>query len=171
MGGRKSQIAGGKLLAGIEVVCQILGSEMGTKTEVVVGISSERAKRRQELQNLIPRYGDNIAKLNNDLTFLKNLEMKKTLTQKGLEQKISAMKTKFQMQAVLFSMTKELKELEECLELTKAKGTVRVRDICYPGVNITIRDAVYKVKEAFKFVSFVYDNGEIRLRTFDAPQK
>ena len=94
--------------------------------------------------------------------------MKNALTQKGQEQKISTMKAKFQMQAALISMTKELKELEECLELTKTKGIVRVRDICYPGVSVTIRSVVCKVKEAFKFVSFVYDNGEIRLRTFDA---
>jgi uncharacterized protein (DUF342 family) len=168
MGGRKSQIAGGRILAGIEVVCQILGSEMGTKTEVVVGISAECAERRQKLQALIPQYKENIAKIDNDLTFLKNLEAKKALTQKGQEQKIFTMKAKFRMQATLASMTNELKELEESLELTKAKGIVRVRDVCYPGVSITIRGVVYKVKEAFKFASFVFDGGEIRLRKFDA---
>ena len=168
MGGRKSQIAGGKILAGIEVVCQILGSEMGTKTEVVVGVSAECAERRQKLQALIPEYKENIAKIDNDLTFLKNLEAKKALTQKGQEQKIFTMKAKFRMQATLASMTNELKELEECLELTKTKGIVRVRDVCYPGVSITIRGVVYKVKEAFKFASFVFDGGEIRLRKFDA---
>ncbi|MDR2137067.1 MAG: FapA family protein [Synergistaceae bacterium] len=168
MGDRKSQIAGGKVLAGIEVVCQILGSAMGTKTEVVVGISAERAERRHELQIQIAQYEKYIAEVDNNLTFLKNLESKGALTQKGQEQKISAMKTKFQMQGVLFSMTNELRDLEECLKLTKTKGTVRVREICYPGVSISIRGVVYKVKEAFKFASFVFDGGEIRLRTFDA---
>jgi uncharacterized protein (DUF342 family) len=168
VGGQKSQITGGKILAGIEVVCQILGSEMGTKTEVVVGISAERAERRQELQILISQYEENIAKVDNDLNFLKKLEAKKALTQKGQKQKISAMKSKFQMRAVLISMENELKELEESLELTKTKGIVRVQEVCYPGVSITIRGIVYKVKEAFKFVSFVFDSGEIRLRTFNA---
>jgi uncharacterized protein (DUF342 family) len=167
MGGRKSQIAGGKVLAGIEVVCQILGSEMGTKTEVVVGISAERAERRRELQALIAQYEENILKANSNLTFLKNLEAKGALTQKGQQQKISVMKTKFQMQAALISMTNELKELEEYLKVTKTEGIVRVREICYPGVSVTMRGTVYKVREAFKFVSFVFDGGEIRLRTFD----
>ncbi|MDR2179782.1 MAG: FapA family protein [Synergistaceae bacterium] len=168
MGDRKSQIAGGKVLAGLEVVCQILGSEMGTKTEVVVGISAERAERRRELQALISRYEKDIAEVDNNLTFLKNLDAKRALTEKGQKQKISVMKTKFQMQAALIAMTNELKELEESLELTKTKGVVRVQGVCYPGVSITIRGVVYKVKEAFKYASFTFDSGEIRLRAFDA---
>ncbi|MBQ7264056.1 MAG: DUF342 domain-containing protein, partial [Synergistaceae bacterium] len=37
-GGQKSQIAGGRIEAGLDVSCQVLGSEMGTKTEVIVGL-------------------------------------------------------------------------------------------------------------------------------------
>ncbi|MDR3264912.1 MAG: FapA family protein [Synergistaceae bacterium] len=71
MGGQKSQIAGGKVQAGVEVVCQTLGSEMGTKTEIIVGLPPAQVERRKELQAQIARNRDNIDRLEANLGFLK----------------------------------------------------------------------------------------------------
>jgi uncharacterized protein (DUF342 family) len=42
-----------------------------------------------------------------------------------------------------------------------------VKGVCYPGVSIWMRGVTYQVKESFKFCSFAFEEGEIRLRTFD----
>jgi uncharacterized protein (DUF342 family) len=167
MGGQKSQIAGGKIQAGVEVVCQTLGSEMGTKTEVVVGIAPEQAERRKELQSTLTRLADEIEKLDANLGFLKKLEQAGKLDDEKRALMVKVTQLKFKSQATLKSMGKELQELEERLELGKSKGVVRIKDICYPGVSITIRGVVYAVKEAFKFASFAYEDGEVRMRSFD----
>jgi len=82
---------------------------------------------------------------------------------------VTATKSKFQLQSALKSMQMELQELESRLDLTKSKGVVRVKDICYPGVTVTIRGITYAVRESFKFATFVYDEseGEIKIRSFD----
>jgi uncharacterized protein (DUF342 family) len=168
MGGQKSQIAGGKIQAGAEVICQTLGSEMGTKTDVVVGIPPEQAERRKELQTLLSHRKEEFEKLEANLGFLKKLEQAGNLNEEKRLLSVKLTQSKFKTQASIASMTKELKELEEFLEYSKNKGVVRVKDVCYPGVNITIRGVSYAVREPFKYASFVYEDGEVHLRAYDA---
>jgi len=168
MGGQKSQIAGGKIQAGLDVICQTLGSEMGTKTEVIVGILPELAERCKELKTAISQHKDNIEKLEANLTFLKKQEAAGTLDEGKRKLLMTTAKSKFQAQSALKSAQEELQELENRLDIGKSKGVVRVKGVCYPGVNITIKGVVYVVKEPFKYAAFVYDDGEVRLRGFDS---
>ncbi|MDR1379607.1 MAG: FapA family protein [Synergistaceae bacterium] len=167
LGGQKSQIAGGKIQAGLEVKCQTLGSEMETKTEVVVGIPPEQSERRKELQTLIAQYKENIEKLDTRLEYLRKQELTSTLDTGKRAMMLGAIKSQFQIQAALNSMIAELKEIEERLERTKSQGVVRVKGTCYPGVVITIRGFSYVVKKPFQYSSFVFDEGEIRFRSFE----
>jgi len=169
LGGKKSQIAGGKIQAGVEVVCHTLGSEMGTKTEVVVGLPPQQAERRKELQGLLAKHKENIDKLEINLSFLKKQEQAGALDESKRALMVTATKSKFQLQAALKSAQEELQELENLLEMVKSKGIVRVKDICYPGVTVTIRGYTYVVREAFKFAAFIFDSseGEVKIRSFD----
>ncbi|MCL2009079.1 MAG: FapA family protein [Synergistaceae bacterium] len=169
MGGKKSQIAGGKIQAGVAVVCNTLGSEMGTKTEVTVGLPPEQTERRKELQASIIKHKESLEKLETNLTFLKKQEKAGTIDDSKRALMVAAMKSKFQMQAALKSMQTELNDLESRLDLAKSKGVVRVKEMCYPGVTVTIRGFTYAVREPIKFTAFVYDEsaGEIKIRHFD----
>ncbi|NLL36255.1 MAG: DUF342 domain-containing protein, partial [Fretibacterium sp.] len=167
MGGQKSQIAGGKIEAGLEVSCHILGSEMGTKTEVLVGLPPALLARKRELQEQATQHSDNLTKVNANLAFLKKLEMAGQLDQKKRALLMLATKTKFQLQAALEPITVEIEEINQRLEMSRSMGIVRVRDICYPGVHIFIRGVVYVVRENFKFSSFVFEEGEVRPKPFD----
>jgi len=103
------------------------------------------------------------------LGFLKKQELAGGLDENKRALMLTATKSKFQIQAALKSAQEELQDLESRLELTKSKGIVRVKDICYPGVTVSIRGFTYAVREAFKFGAFVYDNseGEVRIRAYD----
>ena len=78
-------------------------------------------------------------------------------------------KMKFQIQAGLEAMKKELAELDEQLALVRDKGIVRVKDICYGGVVISVRGLKYIVHEPCKYTSFIADDEkrEIVLKPFD----
>ena len=167
MGGQKGQIAGGTIQAGLEITCLVLGSEMGTKTKVTVGVSPKQAERRKELQTLITQHKENLSKLDLSIEFLKKQEAAGALDEKKRAMLLTATKTKFQLQSALSSAENELKEIEERFELTRARGVVRVKDVCYPGVQVHIRGSAYVVREPLKFLSFVYEDGEVRLRSFD----
>ena len=166
-GGGKSQIAGGKIQAAIEVSCSTLGSEMGTKTEVIVGVSPVYALRKKELAASLAAYYENMEKIEANLSFLKKLEAAQSIDDEKRALLISITKTKFQIQAQQKNVMKEIEEIDQMLELTKAQGIVRVKGVCYSGVSITIRGFTYLVRELFKFCSFVYEDGEVKLRSYD----
>ena len=166
-GGGKAQIAGGRIEAGTEVSCQILGSEMGTRTEIVVGIPPDQLERRRTLQSEIAQHKENLEKLEANLVFLKKLEAAGQLDDSKRAIMVSATKMKFQLQAALSPLKEELASLEECLNALRNKGIVRAREVCYPGVLISLKGVSYVVREACKFSSFVVENGTVVLKPFD----
>ena len=165
--GSKSQIAGGRVEAGVEVACHVLGSEMGTKTEVIVGLPPQKLERRRILQTEITQFTENLNKLEPNLAFLKKLESNGQLDDQKRTMQVSLTKMIFQLQASLASVKEELKELDAKLDDMRDKGIVRVKEVCYPGVQLSIRGVPYVVKEVCKYSSFVVENGSVVLKPFD----
>ena len=156
--GKHSQIAGGRIEAGLEVACNILGSEMGTKTEVVVGLPPEQLEKRKIFTTEIKRCEDNLERIEPNMKILKALEAAGKLDDKKRAMMMDLTKMKFQLQAAREGMQKELKALEEQIALVKDKGIVRVKDICYPGTVITVRGLTYIVHEVCKYTAFIADD-------------
>ncbi|MCR5347249.1 MAG: FapA family protein [Fretibacterium sp.] len=167
--GKKSQIAGGRIEAGLEVSCHVLGSEMGTKTEVVVGLPPEQIEKRRILQNEIKRCEENLEKIDPNLTLLKKMEAGGQIDDQKRAMLMNLTKMKFQLQAALESMNIELKDLEFQLGSLRDRGIVRVKEVCYSGVTISIRGIFYHVEGECKYTSFIVDEptGTIVLRPFD----
>ena len=167
--GKHSQIAGGRIEAGLEVSCNILGSEMGTKTEVVVGLPPEQLEKRKVFTSEIKRCEENLERIEPNLVLLKKLEAAGQLDDNKRQMMMNLTKMKFQLQAALEGMKKELTELDENLALVRDKGIVRVKDICYGGVVISVRGLKYIVNEPCKYTSFIADDEkrEIVLKPFD----
>jgi len=100
---------------------------------------------------------------------LKKLEAAGQLDDNKRVMLMNLTKMKFQLQATLESMQTELNALEENLALVRDKGIVRVKDICYSGVFISIRGLNYIVRENCKYTSFIADDEKrcIVLAPFD----
>ena len=167
--GKKSQIAGGRIEAGLEVSCHVLGSEMGTKTEVVVGLPPEQIEKQRILQNEVKRCEENLERVEPNLTLLKKMEAAGQLDDQKRAMMMNLTKMKFQLQAALESMKIEVNDLEYQLGSLRNRGIVRVKEICYSGVTISIRGIFYHVQNDCKFTSFIVDEptGTIVLRPFD----
>lgn len=166
-GSKKGQIVGGKVQAGQEIVCDMLGSEMGTKTEVFVGELPEVIEERRQAEENLASLQEEIDKIESNIAFLKELQQKGTLTSDKQTILAKITKIKFQLRSQYDVIEKKLAELDVLREKSKSDGTVRVKNICYPGVIVTIRGVKYIVREELKFSSFVYDDGEVKIRSFD----
>lgn len=167
--GKHSQITGGRIEAGLEVACNILGSEMGTKTEVIVGLPPEQLEKRKVFTSEIKRCEENLERVEPNLLLLKKLETAGQLDDNKRVMLMNLTKMKFQLQAARDSMKRELDELDEQLALVRDKGIVRVKEICYGGVFISIRGLNYLVHEPCKFTSFIADDEKraIVLKPYD----
>ncbi len=167
LGGQKSQIAGGRIQAGQEVRCLTLGSEMGTKTEVVVGVLSEISEKRKERLAFLADNEGKLEKIDANITFLKKLETMGQLDDNKRALLISLTKAKFQLQSQCGAARETLALLNEQMESSRLKGCVRVKGKCYPGVTVSMRGLTYIVREEQQFCAFVFDEGEIKVKPFD----
>ena len=140
------------------MACNVLGSEMGTKTEVVVGLPPEQLEKRKIFTSEIKRCEENLERLEPNMNLLKKLEAEGKLDDKKRAMMMDLTKMKFQLQAAKAGMQKELDALEEQIALVRDKGIVRVKEICYPGTVITVRGLTYIVHEACKFTAFIADD-------------
>jgi uncharacterized protein (DUF342 family) len=167
MGSKKGQIVGGHIQAGSEVVCEVLGSEMGTRTEVTVGELPEYIEERKRGEENVRQFEDQLEKIDANIKFLKGLQDKGLLTPDKQEVLAKITKAKFQIKAQYDSTKRRLAELDRDKDKTRTEGCVRVKNVCYSGVTVNIRNIRYLVRENLKFVRFVYDDGEIKVRSFD----
>jgi uncharacterized protein (DUF342 family) len=167
MGSKKGQIVGGKVHAGSEIVCEVLGSEMGTKTEVMVGELPEVVEERKRSEENLKQFEDQLQKLDANIDFLKDLQQKGALTNDKQSLLARLTKSKFQLKAQVGATVKKLGELDVLREKNKTGGRVRVKNICHPGVTVTIRGVKYLVRETLRFSRFVYEDGEIKIKSFD----
>lgn len=167
MGSKKGQIVGGKVQAGSEIVCEMLGSEMGTKTDVMVGDLPEVIEERRRADKNMNMLMNEIAKVDSNINFLKDQQQKGVLPPERQVVLAKLTKLKFQLKAQLDYTIKKLEELDAMKEKTKTDGNVRVKNVCYPGVTVTIRGVKYKVTEELKFTRFVYEDGEVKIKSFD----
>ena len=167
MGSKKGQIVGGTIRAGSEVMCEILGSEMGTRTEVIVGELPELTEERKRADENLRQFDDQLEKIEANINFLKSLQQSGQLTDDKQEMLARITKAKFQIKAQYDATKRRLVELAGEMEKNRMTGRVRVKGTCHPGVTITIRGVRYIVRETLKFTKFVYEEGEIRIKSFD----
>ncbi|MDD4837494.1 MAG: FapA family protein [Dethiosulfovibrio sp.] len=167
IGGGKGQIVGGKIQAGVLVHCVTLGSQMGTKTEVHVGVSPQLANRKAELISLVAENQEKLGQIDTNIGFLKKLEKTGKLDIEKRTILLKLTKGSFQIQSLLSQWKKELEDLDAKVERSRYDAKVRVRDWCYPGVSISMRGCTYLVREDMRFITFMYQDGEIKALPYD----
>lgn len=160
---RKAIIVGGTIQASQLVESKVLGSQLATQTNVEVGINphlreeyQQLFKLRSEKKKIYENLSQNLAAFQRSgvspdhlsdkkrLTLIKMLDEFKTLRQElnNLEERINFLETEF-----------------EKTQLAK----VRVLEIVYPGVRISIGRSIYIVNDPIKYSEFVLQDGEVRL--------
>jgi hypothetical protein len=64
------------------------------------------------------------------------------------------------------SERKTLEKIEQQLGKMEKEGRISVQGVVYPGVSIHLRGLTYIVRDALKYVTFMYDQGEIRATSY-----
>ncbi|MCX7828430.1 MAG: FapA family protein [Thermanaerothrix sp.] len=166
-GSKKGQIVGGRVQAGLEVVCETLGSDMGTRTEVVVGVPPELMEERKRLTEALRDLKVKMAEVDTNLGYLKKMEERNLLDDQKRALMVRLTRAKFQLQGQVSLSEGRLKAIEEEMERSKAVGKVRVKGVCHNGVVVSIRGMNYIVRDDQRFVTFLVEEGEIRIKPFD----
>ncbi len=159
---RKAIIVGGIIQAAREVESKVLGSQLATQTIVEVGVnpyikeeyyklSKEQTAKNKEFQNI----SHNLQLYNKSGIAMEQLNEKKKEVLIKLLDYYTVLRNELQ------EIENRVEDLEK--EMKKYKhAEVKVLEVVYPGVRITIGDQIFTINDPVKYTRFLIEDGEIR---------
>ena len=160
--GKKGLINGGTVRAGGAIEAERLGTEMGTITELEVGVDPTLKERYVELKKLVEKESKSLEEKKVIVTnYGKKITAGEVLPQDKLlyVQKL-ALSCK-QQQAELEPLRKEMSDIHVKM-MESQRGYVSVQRKAHSGVVIQINDMTYNVKETVTFSKFQKVDGFIQ---------
>ncbi len=161
--GKKGMISGGTVRSGIAVNSKILGSHMGTATEIEVGIDPLVLEEYNKLRKELPKIIEEADKLEKVILLLnKRKEIEGELDEEKAEMYKSAVRNKVFLANKISVSQKRVEDLQTEVE-NRNSGFVRVQGSVYPGVKVGIGNIYHFVKDEIKYVRLYRDGADIKM--------
>ena len=159
----RGAIVGGVCRAGGTLACAVLGSEMGARTIVQVGVSPKLLEKKNQLSAKRAELLEKEAQIRKNISFLAKQAEQKGLSssQEVLARELIALSGRVREE--IEKAETFLQEIEKAIQSAKNRGEVLVRGYCYPEVTVIIRGEAFVVRESLEGVRFVYRDGAVRL--------
>lgn len=165
LGSKKGIIMGGIVRAEAEVDAQILGSKMGTVTEVEVGANPAFRLELGEIEKRLAELAKEIDKVDKALAILNKHGY--NLPPEREEMKAKLTRTSFVLKGEKRKLENRREEInKEIMEKEENKGRIKVRDTIYPGVKVTIGKAVRIFRDEVHFAVLAYNEGEVEVQAY-----
>ncbi len=161
--GKRGYVLGGRIRVAQELNSKNIGAKAYTDTFIESGIDPKSKQKLQDLEEELTSCEEEIHKLTININTLKNLQESEGELS-GEKQVIfeRLLKLKKEKTELMQEISQDIEELKEYLNKLDSKGKVSAKNFVYPGVDITIKNANLRVKNDFKSVTFVNENGIIR---------
>lgn len=163
--GQKASIVGGSCRVGKEIEAKVIGSYLSTTTEIEVGVDLIMIERYREIKKEIAELKENIKKCDQGIEVLKKIEAAGKLTDEKRDMLQKFTRSKIVSAERLKSLQLELEEIEKRLE-ERNEGVVKVQDVIYPGVKVTIGNVCKLIKEPLKFCKLYREDADIKIAPY-----
>ena len=169
--GKRASIMGGRLRASEEINAKVLGNPTsGTETICEVGFdpkSKEELDRLHDTKVVVEKQLEEI-KLNMQ-TLINIKQQRKTLPEDKEAFLQEMMDKRNELMEEIKKTDEGIKKVQEYLNNLKTRGKVSASSKVYPGVKVVIRDARDEVQTEYKAVTFILENGLIRVTKYEEP--
>ncbi|NLY76015.1 MAG: DUF342 domain-containing protein [Firmicutes bacterium] len=162
--GGKGLIVGGLIRSGEEISAKTIGSRLGTLTELEVGVKPGLKLESQELEQQVKDYKESLDKAEKAITLLSKTP---NLSDERKEMLQNLIKTSYALKAQINEADARRQELlEEILVRSKEKGKIRVKEVIYPGIRVTMGKTTIMIQDEIKYAVLVYNEGEIQIQPY-----
>lgn len=162
--GGKGLIVGGLIRSGEEISAKSIGSRLGTLTELEVGVKPKLKLESQELEEQLKQNKDSLDKAEKAIALLSKMPH---LPDDRKEMLQNLIKTSYALKAQINEAeTKRQGLLEEILVKSKEKGKIKVKDIIYPGVRVSMGKTTIMIQDEIKYAILAYNEGEIQIQPY-----
>lgn len=162
---KKASIIGGVVQACNHVEARLIGSQLATQTIIEVGVNPYYREEYQQLMKARGELKKNFENINHSLQAVqKGGVSPQDMPDKKRIQLIKLLDDYKTTHGELTQMEERINFLES--EFQKAKNArVRVHGMVYPGVRVTIGNAIYTVNDGIQEVDFVLKDAEVQLKS------
>jgi uncharacterized protein (DUF342 family) len=171
--GKRANIMGGRLRAGEEINAKVLGnSTSGTETICEVGFDPKSKMELEQLVSARIAAEDELENLKLDLQTLINTKKQRKSLPEDKEAYLQELMDKRQiLTEELNKATEGITKIQEYLNDIQVRGKVSASTKVYPGVKVVIRDAKEDVRTDYKAVTFILEDGLIRVSKYEEPDE
>ena len=171
--GKRASIVGGRLRATEEINAKSIGSPTsGTETVCEVGFDP---KSKEKLETLIGQREDwdkQLEEIQLNIQTLINIKKQRKSLPEDKEAYLNELMDKRQeLTGDVQSTKEEIEKIQSFLNTIKARGRVSASFKVYPGVKVLIRDAKEEVRNEYRAVTFILENGLIRVTKYEEPDE
>jgi len=165
--GKRASIVGGSLRATEIITAKTLGSIAGMETILEVGNDPKTKAQHEDLLNRKLTAEKSLEEIKlNILTLEKAKKVKKTLPEDKEKFLATMIRQKKEVEANIEEILDDIKDVESYLAQLKSNGKISASGKVFPGVKVLIKDAPLEVRNDFKAVTFVYENGLVKVTRF-----
>lgn len=164
--GKKGLIVGGICRAATEISAKTIGSTMATVTILEVGVDPYQRANQETIKAKIEETETNIEKLNKTITLLNRLMKNGELPEDKKELLNKSIITQNALIENVNNLKKQLSNIEKQIEAL-SKGKIKVQNVIYPGVRITIGNSTMYVRDEIKYCTIYLENNEIKIGPYD----
>lgn len=162
--GRKGLLVGGLCRASDQVELQVLGSRLGTATEIEVGVNPGIRAELIRVEEDLKKGLDNIDKSSKILNLLER-ENSSAPERVQMRERISMTVVALAQENAIFEK-RRLELIDEIQSRNQDRGRIKVRDTIFPGVRVTIGKATMAIRDEVRFATLSYGGGEIVIQSY-----
>ncbi len=166
--GKRASIVGGRLRAAEEINAKNLGSVAGTETVLEVGYDPKSKERLVELETTIGERRKELEELERNI---KTLQTLKRVQKKLPDEKETYLAEQLEKRSAALEAIKDasagVQELQAHLSSIKRVGKISASENVFANVKIFIRDASLVIRNEHKAVTFLLDQGSIRVTKYE----
>jgi len=171
--GKRANIMGGRLRAGEEINAKVLGnSTSGTETICEVGFDPHSKVELERLQSIRYSSEDQLDNLKLDMQTLINTKKQRKSLPEDKEAYLQELMERRQiLTADLNKALEGIQKIQEYMNQITIRGKVSASTKVWPGVKIVIRDVREDVRTEYKAVTFILENGLVRVSKYEEPDE
>ena len=142
--GKRGLVTGGFLAAGEEVRAKVIGNQMNVSTKITVGVNPMLQRKYQKTCREYAEAKKKLSQLTKALNTLGKIDMSK-LPPNRVEQINAMTRSQFPLAGLIERSEAAIHKMEAEMDAMK-KGRVRIGDVMYPGVKLTINSVMKNVQ-------------------------
>ena len=171
--GKKASIVGGRLRATEEINAKSIGSPTsGTETICEVGFDPKSKETLETLETQKAEADKELEEVQLNIQTLINIKKQRKSLPEDKEAYLNELMDKRQILTEDLKKNKEETEkIQTFLSTLKARGRVSAASKVYPGVKVLIRDAREDVRNEYRAVTFILENGLVRVTKYEEPDE